>query len=455
MTIFGLIGNPVAHSLSPVIHHTLAKEAAVDCDYRLFPIKEDLAGNLAKLYEEGIGGLNVTVPYKSQIIPLLKGIDPLAEALGAVNTLKRTEGGYIGHNTDIEGLRRAVKEAGITVKDRACIVLGAGGAARAAAFMLLTEGAAKIFIINRTPEKAEAIVTDLRRFYAGMKEEKKEVEIRALSFEEFASLPGKDYICVQCTSVGLKPDTDHAVVTDPSFYRRLSFGFDAVYAPGTTRFMQLCRENGVPCENGLKMLLYQAVYAFEMWHGVTLSENAVQAAYEALYRAQMQNIVLIGIMGAGKTTVGKALAESLGYRLVDTDALIEEREGMPIAALFEKKGEEYFRERETETVKELAESAEKAERIVLSVGGGLVMREVNRGYLKKIGLVVYLKAGPETLLKRLEGDNGRPLLMGNREEKLKKLLSEREATYEETADVTLSTDGLSIGEVVLKGERLL
>ncbi|MCR4658013.1 MAG: shikimate dehydrogenase, partial [Lachnospiraceae bacterium] len=118
MDVYGLIGNPVAHSLSPVIHKTIAKELSKEIDYRLFEIKDDLSGNLSRLYEEGVLGLNVTVPYKSQVMPYLQGTDPLAEAIGAVNTLVRQDGGFYGYNTDIEGLRRELREEGISAEGR-------------------------------------------------------------------------------------------------------------------------------------------------------------------------------------------------------------------------------------------------------------------------------------------------------------------------------------------------
>ena len=127
MEIYGLIGNPVEHSFSPVIHNTISGEMNAGSQYRLYKIEDSPGENLKRLYDEGLAGLNVTVPYKSRIMEYLCGIDPLAKAIGAVNTLKRTESGYYGYNTDIEGLRREIKEEGISLKGRDCIVLGAGG----------------------------------------------------------------------------------------------------------------------------------------------------------------------------------------------------------------------------------------------------------------------------------------------------------------------------------------
>ncbi len=477
MEIYGLIGNPVEHSLSPVIHNTISGEMNTGSQYRLYKIEDSLEENLKRLYDEGLAGLNVTVPYKSQIMEYLCGTDPLAKAIGAVNTLKRTESGYYGYNTDIEGLRREIKEEGISLKGRDCIVLGAGGAARAASFMLLTEKAKSITIINRSTDRAAAIAEELKSFWKDNISKEKEAgscpKIRALPTREADKLEGSGYIAIQCTSVGLKPDSNRAVIETPEFYKRLSFGIDVVYSPGITRFMQLCRENGAGCVNGLKMLLYQAVYAYELWHGVSLEKEVTDKAYRALFNAQMKNIVLIGCMGAGKSSVGRILAKRLGYEYRDTDEMIVSREGRSINDIFRDSGEEYFRELETVVVKELSETPSD-QRIVLSVGGGLRVRECNRSYLKKIGTVVYLRADEETLAGRIGNATDRPLLNsrktaekdGNegsspdtdfyeKKRRIHKLLQSRGKIYEDTSDFIIDTVGLSLNEVVSEGERVL
>ena len=478
MEIYGLIGNPVEHSLSPVIHNTISGEMNIEAQYRLYKIEDSLGENLKRLYDEGAAGLNVTVPYKSQIMEYLCGTDPLAQAIGAVNTLKRTDSGYYGYNTAIEGLRREIKEEGISLKGRDCIVLGAGGAARAASFMLLTEKAGSITIINRSVDKAMAIASGLKSFWndnLSMGEETGDCpEIRVLPTEVAGKLEGSGYIAIQCTSVGLKPDSNRAVIESPEFYKRLSYGIDVVYSPGMTRFMQLCRENGAGYVNGLKMLLYQAVYAYELWHGVSLEREVIDKAYQALFNACMKNIVLIGCMGAGKSSVGRILAERLGYEYADTDEMIVSREGRSINDIFSESGEEYFRELETGVVKELSESNE-SRRLVLSVGGGLPVRECNRSYLKKIGTVVYLRADEETLAGRIRNASDRPLLNDTKtagkeestdrsargadfEEKkrrIRKLLEYRGKIYEDTSDFIIDTVGLSLNEVVSEGERVL
>ncbi len=461
METYGLIGNPVGHSLSPLIHDTISRELSIDSEYRLFLIERDLGGALKRLYEEGAGGLNVTVPYKSEVIPYLKGVDPLALSIGAVNTLKRAKDGFIGYNTDIEGLLRAIREEGVSIRDRECLVLGAGGAARAAAFLFLREGAGGITIINRSLDKAERIASDLisslkDKKGAGFEGEKPwPIRIEALPLSDIGKLEGKGYIAVQCTSVGLKPDIDRAVIEDPEFYKKLSFAVDAVYSPFVTRFMQLCRDNGVRAINGLSMLLYQAVYAYELWHEVLVPAAVIEKAYQALLNARPKNIILTGFMGAGKSSVGIRLAERLSCGFADTDELIVKREGKSINEIFAEKGEAYFRDLETLVVKELSEKSRFEGGMVLSVGGGLPVRESNRAYLKKIGTVVYLRAREDTLLERVKGSSDRPLLKEDMEKRLHELYNKRRGVYEDSADVVIDTDDLTLEETVLKGERIL
>ncbi len=452
MEIYGLVGDPVEHSLSPLIHNTISGELALDCEYRLFHVRERLGERIKELYSEGVRGLNITVPYKSEVMPYLKAVDPPAEAIGAVNTLKAVSGGYTGYNTDIEGLRRVFEKEAIKIDGSDFIVLGAGGAARAAAFMLLTGKALSITLVNRSTEKAEELARSMKDYCD--KSGLKAPSVGVLGLDELDALTGESYVAIQCTSVGLSPASDHAVTESADFYKRLSFAVDVVYSPKVTRFMQLCRQYGVRCVNGLGMLLYQAVCAYEIWHGVKVPENVTETVYGMLSRSGKRGIVLTGLMGAGKTTVGKMLADRLSWRFVDTDVLIEEREGKSINEIFKENGEEYFRELETAVIREISENCGK-EGTVVSTGGGLVVRECNRSYLKKTGTVVYLRASKETLLKRIRNTSDRPLLKGDMEGRLESLLLSRGSIYEAVSDVIIDTDGMSTEEVVLKGERLI
>ena len=160
----------------------------------------------------------------------------------------------------------------------------------------------------------------------------------------------------------------------------------------------------------------------------------------------MKRIVLMGFMGAGKTTIGKALAERLSWDFIDTDAEIEKEQGRKISEIFETEGEQAFRDMETRLLKKLEKSEEQ---FVLSIGGGMPVREENRELLRKIGTVVYLKATKEELVRRLSGDTNRPLLQGGAmEEKVAALMAAREHIYLETAHREVVTDGKSVEELV-------
>ena len=215
----GLIGNPVAHTLSPLIHNTLAELTGISLVYGSFLVDQGkLAEAVPGAFALHIHGMNVTVPYKSDVIPLLSEIDELAEKIGAVNTLVRTEDGFKGYNTDMPGLYRAMCSDGMEI--------------------------------------------------AG-----------------YQTLPGKNYLVIQSTSVGLAPHDHEAVIEDPAFYEKISKGYDLVYRPADTRFMQLVRLHGGEAYNGHKMLLYQGIIAFELWNQVEITEDQAAIVYEKLKEA--------------------------------------------------------------------------------------------------------------------------------------------------------------------------
>lgn len=272
----GLIGNPVEHTLSPMIHNTLAELLGHNLVYVPFPVK---AGQVAQAVSGAdalnLLGLNVTVPYKSAVIESLKEIDGLAGNIGAVNTLVRTAGGYKGYNTDMEGLYRAMVSEGISIAGETVILLGAGGAARAVAYLCAVRGAEQVYMLNRTLDKAQAVAGEVNRAMG------REV-ICPMALEDYTMLPAGKYLTIQGTSVGLAPHTEEAVITDDAFYEKVSTGFDLIYRPWETKFMQLTRAHGGQAYNGLKMLLYQGIIAYELWNDVKISEEEAQVVYERL-----------------------------------------------------------------------------------------------------------------------------------------------------------------------------
>lgn len=270
----GLIGNPVEHTLSPVIHNTLAKITGKNLVYVPFHVKQGLDEAVKGAYALSIQGMNVTVPYKEQVIPYLSKVDGLAAKIGAVNTLVRGEEGYIGYNTDMPGLYRAMKSDGVCVDGEEVIILGAGGVARAVAVMLYDK-AAHIYILNRTVEKAAAIATEVNG-YAGRQ------VATAMPLSEHGTLPDKKYVVIQATNVGMYPDTDKVIVEDAAFYAKVSTGYDLIYNPRKTLFMQKVEQAGGKAYNGLKMLLYQGIIAYELWNDCEITEEVANQVYTRL-----------------------------------------------------------------------------------------------------------------------------------------------------------------------------
>lgn len=299
--VCGLIGYPVGHSVSPVIHNNLAEIYGQNLVY--VPLQA-APGKLKQAIEGAEAfdflGMNVTVPYKSEVIPYLKEIDGLAEKIGAVNTLVRTEGGYKGCNTDMPGLYRAMCSDGVQIAGEDIVLLGAGGVARAIAFLLLDKGARHVSILNRNEERAGALAAEVNRAawecrgkgQEGSPEAPAHDADREAPFAAAYPLDGykrldqdRKYIVIQATQVGMYPDTDHAVIEDKAFYKLVKTGYDVIFNPLKTCFMQRVREAGGEAFHGLKMLLYQGVIAYELWTGISVSEEAAQEIYKKMETA--------------------------------------------------------------------------------------------------------------------------------------------------------------------------
>lgn len=275
----GLIGNPVEHTLSPLIHNTLAKRLGQELVYVPFHVEQ---GRLAEAVKGAqalnILGLNVTVPYKSEVIACLAQIDDLAKNIGAVNTLVRTADGYKGYNTDMEGLYRAMQSEGIKIAGEQIILLGAGGAARAVAWLCAVKGAEKVYLLNRTLDRAQTVAAEVNAS-AGRE------TIMPMKLADHAAIPEGKYLAIQGTSVGLSPNNEDVVIADDAFYEKVHTGFDLIYNPWETKFMRLVKAHGGRAYNGLKMLLYQGIIAYELWNGIAVPESEAQIVYESLRNA--------------------------------------------------------------------------------------------------------------------------------------------------------------------------
>lgn len=453
--VLGVIGDPIEHTLSPVIHNTLVwartgYQDSSDAVYTAFHVNSEGLGSAVRgAYELGIGGMNVTVPHKSEVMKYLSSIDPVAEAIGAVNTLVREEGGYRGYNTDTEGFVRELEFYNIDVSGQTVVMLGAGGASKAVAFGIASKKPERIYILNRTIQKAEQIAESVNAYYGS------DVAV-ALTYDMADSIEAESYIAVQCTSVGLAPKCDECVIDDAGFYDKVSVGVDIIYKPTETRFMEYIRERGKPAYNGLRMLLYQGIAAHEKFCAVSISQKDTEVAARALEAAAgiKKPIILVGYMGSGKTTISRILSALFYTTVKDTDEMIVREYGRSINDIFEKDGEEVFRDMETELIRELVSQGE--DMYILSCGGGMILREENRRLLKTLGTVIYLKAQPETIYKRVKGDDSRPLLAGdNLMDKIIRMLDERGALYEDAAGIVITSDGKSPERVAEEIRRML
>lgn len=443
--LIGLIGNPVEHTLSPVIHNGISEVMDINSVYMPFKVEKDgLIQAVKGAYALDILGMNVTVPYKNQVMEAIVEVDDAAKKIGAVNTLVRVDAlhGYKGYNTDMLGLRRQINEDGIVLKDQTVVILGAGGAAKAVVYMCLLEGAKKIYLLNRTLQKAEEIAKEMN--------EAESPKIIPMELSKYRDISEKELIVFQATSIGLSPNIDDVVIEDENFYQKVKIGVDLIYNPAETKFMQLVKKAGGQAFNALKMLLYQGVIAYELWHNLKVPQNIIDDIYVELKRFvyPKDNIVLIGFMGSGKTTVGKELAKQLKMKFIDTDAYIEDKYQKSISDIFAQQGEEYFRQIETQTLEYFRDTVSGA---IFSTGGGMPLRQENARLLKEIGQVYYLTAANQVIYERVKGDTKRPLLQGEDPYgKICHLMKQRNPLYEAVADVLIDTNANDLEEVVVK-----
>lgn len=277
-----LIGRPVEHSISPLIHNTLAEKLNINMVYTAFCVESDdvsAAVNGAKAL--GILGMNVTVPHKSAVIPYLDEIDSLAKKIGAVNTIVTTDKGYKGYNTDIIGLGRQLAEEKIEICNREVIILGAGGASKAITYLCAREGAKRIYLLNRSINKAEELAEEVNDYFGDI--------VMPMELKDYHKIPSGKYPVIQTTSVGLYPNIDNAPIEDEDFYDMVEAGVDIIFNPEETKFMRKCKEHGAKTHNGLKMLLYQGIAAFELWNDVKVSDKLAKELLSLMEKEMKSN----------------------------------------------------------------------------------------------------------------------------------------------------------------------
>ena len=405
---YGLIGEKLSHSFSKPIHEKTA-------DYT-YEIKEIPKPELdCFMRAKDFVGINVTIPYKEKVIPYLDSIDDAAMAIGAVNTIINRDGVLYGYNTDFSGMKLMIEKNGFDFKGAKVLVLGSGGTAKTAKAVSEALGAKDIITVSRSGK---------------------------VNYENVLSLHGDaDYI-INTTPCGMYPDNDTFAV-DPSGFERLRGIIDAVYNPLKTTLIQKGEENGIKGVTGLYMLVAQAVCASQIFtdKGLDIRKTADEI-YDEILR-EKRNIVLIGMPGSGKSTVGKALAESLGREFTDTDEMIKADYG-DISEIFRTKGESFFRDIESRKVKEAA----KRSSLVIATGGGAVLRKENIDALRQNGVVFFLDRPLEDIIPTSD----RPL--SSDAQSLKKRFEERYHIYKSAADFEIKIDG-NVENAVGKIKRCL
>lgn len=277
-----LIGNPVEHSISPLIHNTLAERMGINMVYTAFKVESENVGAAVKGAKAlGFRGMNVTVPHKCDVMEYLDEIDELAYKIGAVNTIVKTDKGYKGYNTDILGLGRQLDEEGIVITDNEVIILGAGGASKAITYLCASKGAKRVWLLNRSVDKAVNLASEVNRSFGDV--------VKPLAINAFNEIPHGKYPVIQTTSVGLHPNDDVAPIEDESFYDLVSAGVDIIFNPSETKFMKLCKAHGANAYNGLKMLLYQGIAGFELWNNVKVSDELAKEVLILMEKEMNQN----------------------------------------------------------------------------------------------------------------------------------------------------------------------
>ena len=393
---YGLLGERLGHSFSPQIHRDLA-----GYDYQLLPTPPEAVEDL--FARRAFQGLNVTIPYKRTVMPLCDEIDPRAAAIGAVNTVVNQNGRLTGYNTDIDGFLYMARRAGVDMAGKKVVILGSGGTSRTARAAAGELGAREIVTVSRHGED----------------------NYQNLSRHADAQ------VLVNTTPVGMYPNWGQSPVSLESF-PALEGVLDVVYNPLRTALLLQAEERGLPRSCGLPMLVAQAKRAAELFTGQNIDDSRAEAVLHGL-RGQLTSIVLIGMPGCGKTTVGRALAGKLGRTFVDLDEEIVRRAGTSIPEIFAREGEAGFRERESALVREFGEHTG----LVVSTGGGVVTRRENYIPLKQNGLLLHLRRDPASL-----PTDGRPLSQATAPEELWR---RRAPLYAAFADGEIDNNGTLAG----------
>ena len=392
---YGLLGEKLSHSYSPMIHRCFA-----DYEYALVEKAPEELGDFLK--EGNFKGLNVTIPYKKAVMAYLDELSDTAKKIGSVNTIvKRDDGSLWGHNTDYGGLMYTFKRSGIEAENKKALVLGSGGASLTAVAVLSDLGAESVTVISRSGED---------------------------NYENVYERHADAEIIVNTTPVGMYPNNMESPI-DLSRFSELSGVVDIIFNPWRTALLLQAEELGIKCAGGLAMLVAQAALACEAFCGKKIGHGDIERVRKRILR-ETKNLVLVGMPGCGKTTIGRRIARITGREFIDLDAMIAEKAGKSIPEVFADEGEEVFRALETECALE----AGKRSSAVISCGGGIVSRERNYRHLRQNGTIVFINRKTSALATR-----NRPV---SQSRNLEALAAERLPIYKRWASVEIENLGV-------------
>lgn len=394
---YGLIGEHLGHSFSKQIQTRIAEiENVKDYDYQLVELdKEEFKEFMEK---KDFTGINVTIPYKKDVIPYLDEMDESAKAIGAVNTIINVDGKLKGYNTDFGGFLYMVKAHNVHMEGKKVLIIGNGGACAAVKAVCEHENAKAIVIVSRSSDRG------------------------AIGYDEMYTSHLDADIVVNTSPVGMFPNITNAPI-DVSWFHKLECVLDVVYNPILTRLCFEAQEADIKRVIGLEMLIAQAKYTFEIFENMSFDDSIIDEIKKEMLKDRC-NIVLIGMPSAGKTTIGKMLEEKLGKEFFDLDDMIIAKAGKSIPEIFQESGEAGFRAIETE----VAIEASKMNNKIIATGGGTIKHKVNMDFLRLNGITIFIDRDVDKLI---SSDPNRPL--SNSKLALQQMHKERYPLYQKYA----------------------
>ncbi|MBR5223880.1 MAG: shikimate 5-dehydrogenase [Clostridia bacterium] len=389
---YGLIGEKLGHSFSKTVHSKIA-----DYNYELLEIGKEEIDSFFK--KRDFLGINVTIPYKQTVMPYLDFISDEAKSIGAVNTVVNKNGKLYGYNTDFFGLKALIEKNNVEILGKTVLILGSGGTSKTANAVCKSMSAKEIYTVSRSGENG------------------------TVSYDAAKKI--KAEVIINTTPSGMYPK-NYETPIDLSAFENLQAVVDVVYNPLKTALVLSAEKRGIKAVGGLYMLYIQAVKAADLFLEKEITNNVFSKIF-----SEKQNLVLIGMPSSGKTTLGKILSQELKKEFVDTDAEIVKKAQMPIAEIFERFSEEYFRALETQVIKEVSQR----QGLVIATGGGAVLRQENIDALKQNGKVIFI----DRPLSQLLVTDDRPLSKTYKH--VEQLYNQRYDIYNAVCDLKINADG--------------